>query len=423
MANIYRIASQAIAPLLPLWLEVRRLQGKEDAARGHERFGYASLPRPRGTLVWIHAASVGEANSVLRFIELLKAQYPHLHILLTTGTVTSARLMQKRLPASVKHQYVPVDTVAATERFMRHWRPDIALMVESELWPNLIDAAHRWHCFMGLINARMSERSFRRWNKHPDMIRPMLRAFNVLYTQSEADAVRLKKLGAHPVVCFGNLKYDALPLACNEEALLALGSIVKNRKLFLAASTHPKEEMLIETVHSQLAKSYQNLLTIIVPRHPSRGAQIAMALTHKHRVALRSKQEAITSGTEFYIADTLGELGLFYRLCDTVFMGGSLVPHGGQNPLEPARFSCAILTGPHVQNFSDMYDNLQAANACVRVKNANELAAQLAAIFSSNDKKATLQKNAKHWVESQSGATQALLDALAPALSIRTEAT
>lgn len=417
MASAYRIASELAAPFLPLWLELRRFKGKEDASRGHERFGHASAQRPLGTLVWIHAASVGEANSVLLFIELLKAQYSALNILLTTGTVTSANLMQKRLPAAVIHQYVPVDTPAATERFMRHWKPDIALWVESEFWPNLIDAANHWQCFMGVINARMSEKSFRMWGTMPGMIRPLMQAFNIAYAQSEGDAKRLLALGAYPVETLGNLKYDAATLTCNEQALLELRNITKGRKLWLAASTHPKEEALLEKTHRLLAIKNRNLLTIIVPRHPARGQQIASELGKKYKVAMRSKKETVTADTHFYIADTLGELGLFYRLCDIAFMGGSLVAHGGQNPLEPARLSVAILSGPHVHNFAEIYKKLPAAAACIMIKNAEELAAQLSILFANSDKKTALQKNAKQWVESQSGTAKKLLQALEPIFS------
>ena len=416
--NLYFAASAMLSPVLPLWLELRRLRGKEDTKRSPERYGIASSNRPHGMLLWIHAASVGEANSVLYFIGELRKQFADVHILVTTGTVTSARLMQARLPKGVIHQYVPIDTPQATHRFMRHWRPDVALWVESELWPNLIASADRWNCLMGIINGRMSEKSFRLWNKLSSLSSVMLKAFDMVFVQSDADALRFQKLGAQRVQCFGNMKYDARPLACNEEELLQLKQAIGTRPVWLAASTHPGEEEEIIKVHDILKQTRKDLLTIIVPRHPSRGIDIVQSCG-KIRSALRSKKQPITSQVEFYIGDTLGELGLFYRLCNAVFMGGSLVKHGGQNPLEPAHLSCAIVTGPHTYNFKDTYENMERERACVRITNTNELAAQLSVLLANAAKINQLRQAAKTYVESKTGATQKLLKALAPALMIR----
>ncbi len=418
--NVYFVASSLLSPFLPLWLEIRRLRGKEDAKRSPERFGIASYKRPIGMLLWIHAASVGEANSVLYFIEELKKKFSHLNILVTTGTVTSANLMAARLPKGVIHQYVPVDTPLATSRFMHHWRPDIALWVESELWPNLIACADSWNCTMGIINGRMSERSFRLWTKYPSMSRPMIGAFDMVFAQSEADGKRFEALGAKRIFSFGNMKYDARPLSCNEAELLQIKQGIGSRPVWLAASTHSGEEEQIIKAHDILKQTRKDLLTIIVPRHPNRGTKIS-ELTGKGRTALRSQKQTITSSTKFYIADTLGELGLFYRLCDIVFMGGSLVRHGGQNPLEPARLACAILTGVHTHNFKDTYYEMQRAKACIRVENAKDLAAQISALFGNAAKINDLRENAKTYVETKSGTTARLIKALSPILMIGTQ--
>jgi 3-deoxy-D-manno-octulosonic-acid transferase len=416
--KLYFAASALLSPIMPLWLELRRLRGKEDSKRSHERFGIASYKRPVGMFLWIHAASVGEANSVLYFIEQLRKHFPDIHILVTTGTVTSAKLMAARLPGGVIHQYIPVDTPQATHRFMRHWRPDVALWVESELWPNLIASANRWNCTMGIINGRMSDKSFRMWNKYPSMSRPMIEAFDVVFAQSGDDAKRFEALGAKRVFTHGNMKYDARPLACNEEALLELKRTLGNRPIWLAASTHPGEEAHIIKAHNLLKQTRKNLLTIIVPRHPSRGDDVAN-LTGSSRSALRSRNQSIAANTEFYIADTLGELGLFYRLSDVVFMGGSLIKHGGQNPLEPAHLASAILTGTHTHNFKDIYAEMEKAHACIRVNNAEDLAAQISALFGNASRMNELRKNAKAYVEAKSGATEQLIKALTPVFSIR----
>jgi 3-deoxy-D-manno-octulosonic-acid transferase len=418
MDKIYIILSELISPLVPLWLFWRRLKGKEDKTRFRERFGYASLPRPKGQLLWLHAASVGESTSILPLITKLRARFPALHILVTTGTKTSADLMAKRLPKEVLHQYVPVDTRDATWRFMRHWRPDMVFFVESEFWPNLVFAADSWQCFMGVINARMSEKSFRFWNNFPSLIRKMLGCFNIVFAQSEDDKKRLAALGAKKTAAVGNIKYDGEPLPSDDARLLSLTAAIGTRPVWLAASTHPGEEILIAATHKKLSARVPTLLTLIVPRHPARGGEIAGALQKQFRIALRSRGDLPKPSTEIYIGDTLGELGLFYRAADIVFMGGSLVPHGGQNPLEPARLSCAILTGPHTHNFSDIYGDLEKMRACSRVANAEALAEQVNLLFKNTSEIQSRQDIARQFVEKQSGATDRLLEKIAPIFNV-----
>ena len=414
----YRIITALIAPLLPLWLLWRRWRGKEDVRRMGERLGVPSRPRPAGTLLWLHAASVGEANSILLLIKKLRAQFAQVNVLLTTGTVTSAKLMQSRLPKEVIHQYAPVDTPQATERFIRHWKPDLAFWVESEFWPNMVFTADKYQCFMGVINARLSERSFKRWQKYPTMMQRMLSCFNVIFAQSAEDAKRLQALGAKEAFCLGNLKYDAAFLPCDEAELLRLKNAVGARPVWLAASTHPGEEAMAAEAHAALLQKHPEMLLVITPRHPNRGEAIAAEMKKRWRVAQRARKEAITADAQIYIADTLGELGLFYRLSEMVFMGGSLVPHGGQNPLEPARLACAILTGPHTHNFADIYRELERANGCLGVKNAAHLASQVELLLANPPTLNTLQTNARQWVESQGGATDRVLDTLAPLFSV-----
>jgi 3-deoxy-D-manno-octulosonic-acid transferase len=410
----YRLLTHLAAPIIPLWLAYRRIKGKEDGKRIKERYGIASMPRPPGNVVWLHAASVGEANSVLLLLNTLRQRYPHTTLLLTTGTVTSARLMQSRLPAGVIHQYAPIDTPRATLNFMAHWKPQMAYWVESELWPNLVMAADRYHCFMGIVNARMSERSLRRWRKRPQMIHTMLRCFSVIFAQSADDAARLEALGAQDVLCYGNLKFDAALLPCDEGELLRLQKAIGARPLWLAASTHPGEETLAAQAHKLLCATRPDLLTVIVPRHPERGDAIARELGNGWRVAQRSRQQPITADTQIYIADTLGELGLFYRLSELVLMGGSLVAHGGQNPLEPARLSCAILCGPHDHNFAGIYRDMEQARAVIRVKNIGAAAAQLDMLLKNASARAQLQASVKKWLDGKGGATARILDLIGP---------
>jgi 3-deoxy-D-manno-octulosonic-acid transferase len=271
---------------------------------------------------------------------------------------------------------------------------------------------------MGIINARMSDRSFRSWQKYPSLIVSMLSCFNCIFAQSEDDAARLRTLGATHVLCLGNLKYDAALLPCDESRLQQLKKTVDGRPLWLAASTHPGEEAIAARVHAALARKYPKLLTVIVPRHPERGAAVAAEIRKYGRSAQRSKQEPITADTAFYLADTLGELGLFYRLCEIVFMGGSLVAHGGQNPLEPARLACGIITGPHTENFSHIYWDMEQIGACRRVSDAASLVTEIDQLLSNLDRLDAMQSKVRGWMEGKGGTADRLVSALEPALAL-----
>lgn len=409
--NLYRLATWLASPLLPLWLRYRCEQGKEDPVRLKERFGYGSIVRPKGALLWLHAASIGEATSILPLIEKIRTQFPSLSLLVTSGTVTSARLMKTRLAKGAIHQFAPIDTPQATRRFINHWRPNFSFWVESELWPNLIAEANHSESFMGVINGRMSERSFASWRRAPLFAKEMLSCFDIIFAQSDVDGARFTRLGTRQVMCPGNIKFDAQVLSCNESELLTLQAMVSGRPLWLAASTHPQEEEIIKAADSLLRSTRPDLLTVIVPRHPSRGDEVAGMLSH---AAQRSRKQSITAQTRFYIADTLGELGLFYRLCEIVFMGGSLISHGGQNPLEPARLSCAIIAGPHTDNFSDMYREMEENALCLRAQNAAALASCVGRLMHDASARLAMGKKVRGWVDSRAGASEKILSLLAP---------
>lgn len=415
----YKIITSVIAPLIGVWLKIRLARGKESKPRFRERFGFTKLSRPKGTLLWLHAASVGEANSVLLLIEQLQSRFSDVHILLTTGTLTSAQLIAKRNLKNVIHQFVPIDTPEATNRFLRHWRPDIGFWVESELWPNLVINAKERGCFMVIINGRMSIKSYNSWQKYAVlMIYQMLNCFELVFAQSEDDAQRLRALGARDVRYVGNLKYDAASLPCKEADLFAIQQEIGTRPLWLAASTHNNEEEQLIKTHSILAGTRPDLLTIIAPRHPQRGEEIAKSLALHGKVSLRSRGDKIVSDTKFYIADTLGELGLFYRLCEIVFMGGSLIKHGGQNPLEAARLRCCVIMGTHTENFSDIYAEMEKLSICIRVKNPAELATQIDKLMQNSDTIVQMQMLTKEWLRTKSGTTAKMLDILAPIFAL-----
>ena len=309
-------------------------------------------------------------------------ELPDTHVLVTTGTVTSAQLMAERLPEGAFHQYVPIDSRAATRAFLDHWRPDLALFIESELWPNLIVEAKSRGIRMALVNARLSEQSFQRWTREPGLARRLLCAFDACLAQDAGVAGRLTALGARTVRITGSLKADAPPLPVDEKALDVFRSAIGERPVFLAASTHPGEEKMLLDVVESLHSLGLAPLSVIVPRHPHRGPEIESLARAHALVAERRARGALPSpSTQVYVADTLGELGLFYRTTHFAFLGGSLVPHGGQNPLEAARLHTAILTGPHTHNFDEIFDIILSAQGEGRVTSVEQLTALVSTLI------------------------------------------
>jgi 3-deoxy-D-manno-octulosonic-acid transferase len=418
MLTLYRGLSAVAAPLIDTVLERRMAAGKEERARIGERFGCTGVARPIGPLIWIHGASVGESLSVLSLIDRLLADNPALHILVTTGTVTSAALMAQRLPDRAFHQYAPVDRLSCVQKFLDHWRPDLALWIESEFWPNALTEMRRRGTKLVLVNARISPRTYSRWRWLPSLIRPILDCFDLCLAQSEAEAERLRKLGAKRVDAPGNLKFAAAPLPADGSELTRLSALTGTRPRWLASSTHAGEEEVLGRVHKKLASGLPQLLTIIVPRHPGRGNAIAESLRAQGLpVAQRSRGAALDSNTAIYIADTMGELGLFYRLCPIAFIGGSLIPHGGHNLIEPAQLGCAILHGPHMQNFREIADDMGNANAAITVGDEETLAGALRRLLADPAAASKLAQAAKSVADAKTAVLDRVMKDLAPFLS------
>jgi 3-deoxy-D-manno-octulosonic-acid transferase len=421
---LYRGLTVAATPAVRLYLARRCRHGKEDQARLGERFGIASCARPSGPLLWLHAASVGESMSLLSLTERIAAERPAIEILMTTGTVAAARLLETRMPERMRHQYAPVDLAAAVDRFLDHWRPDLAIWVESELWPNLVLATQRSGVPQILVNARLSARSLQRWRAVPGLVRPMLRAFSLVLAQDDRQAERFRRLGAGSVACVGDLKMAAAPLAADPAALAALRRQTAGRPLWLAASTHPGEEEIVAAAHARVARNHPRLLTILAPRHPPRGPVIAQALRPGHpHLARRAAGDGITDDTGIYLADTLGELGLFFRLVEIAFIGGSLVGKGGHNPFEAARLDCAVLHGPDMTNCAAMAAALDDAGAAIRVHDVASLADAVSRLIADPDERARRAAAGARVAAGGAGAADAVLarlapwlDALAPAL-------
>ena len=413
--RFYRRLSTAMVPLSPALIKRRLKQGKEDPARIGERRGISQDVRPHGPLVWIHGASVGEVLAAAALIEKLRAL--NIRILLTSGTVTSAAIVAKRFPADIIHQYVPYDSPRYVARFLDHWRPSLALFIESDLWPNLILSSAARRLPLVLINGRMSHRSFPRWRRVAGTIAALLGRFDVCLAQSHVDAERFTALGSRNVITTGNLKLDVPAPPADSARLERLMAVTRGRPIIVAASTHPGEEEILLEAHRTLARFFPSLLSVIVPRHPGRGEAVARTIAASGlHVALRSREESPTATTDVYVADTMGELGLFYRLAPIVFMGGSLVPHGGQNPIEAAKLGASIVHGPHVFNFTDVYEALDSAGGARRADTLEALVKQLGQLLADPAARDLSVGAAERVVEQLGGALDRTLLALEPYL-------
>jgi len=412
----YRILTALGTPLAGPFLASRLKRGKEDPQRVGERRGRPSLPRPAGRLVWLHGASVGEAVSLLPFVERVRRLGAS--ALVTTGTVTSAELLGKRLPPGALHQYAPLDSPFFLRRFLAHWRPDAALVAESELWPNMIVELKRAGLPLAMINGRISDRSYRRWRKAPRLIGNLLSRFDLCLARSEGDGERLTALGAQRVLVAGDIKFDAPALPADLIELAELSGLTSGRQIWIAASTHEGEEQIAAQAHKRLAEVFPDALTLIAPRHPERGEPIRRELAALgFACAQRSRGERPESGVGVYLCDTIGELGLFYRLAGVVFVGKSFVAGGGQNPIEPARLASAILHGPMVDNFAEAYVALDEAGGAREIGRPEMLGEALIELFANTARLRAMARAAADAVERRSGAVERSMRALAPLLA------
>ena len=354
-------------------------------------------------MIWIHAASVGESLSTLPLINLLVEHDKKTHVLLTTGTISSAKLMKERLPDRAFHQYAPIDHSKYVRNFFNTWNPDIGLWTESEFWPNLVIEAKNHGVTIGLINGRISDKSFRGWKRLGKMISIILRNFDFCLGQTESDTNRLGVLGAKKYEYLGNLKFSSPPLPVNKQELLNLNSQLQDRPCWLAASTHKGEEEMVANVHQKLKANYNSILTVIVPRHPERGDEIFETLSqyNNFKIARRSLGNSINSDTDIYLADTIGELGLFFSLSKITFMGKSLVPLGGQNPIEPLKLGSAVIHGPHMSNFTEIVKELSKFGCAVQIDNSSQLFTGVSDLLSNQKKIKNIIKNGEIYISSK----------------------
>lgn len=420
LLSLYDTLIRAGAPLLGVLLRRRVKLGKEDPLRLSERMGQASRPRPGGPLVWLHAASVGESQSALILLDALRERAPGLTVLVTTGTLTSAQLMARRLPSFAFHQYVPLDHPDWVARFLDHWRPDLALWMESELWPNTLLALHRRGIPAALVSARLSEKSFAGWKRAPGAARQVLSCFDLILAQTDHDALRFRTLGAKNTVVGDNIKYSAAPLPVDQVARSALKLTIGDRKIWLFASTHAGEESLGCRMHKRLRDVFPDILTIIVPRHPERREDIArICFEYGLKYRLRGDNYALPApDDDIYIADTLGELGLFYSLSPIAVIGRSFSDDGGggHNPVEAAQLGCAILTGPNNQFQRQIYDDMAAAGAVLELRGEDDLFAAIQECLVNPDSLTRLRERSAEFVTQKSRVIDGVMAQLSPLL-------
>jgi 3-deoxy-D-manno-octulosonic-acid transferase len=355
--SVYRWTGAFAYPFIGTYVAWRTAKGKEDPGRRRERYGLSGRRRPPGPLVWMHAASVGETNAVVPLIERILDS--DINVVLTTGTVTSAKVAEARLGRRIIHQYVPLDLKPAVSNFLDHWKPDLAIIAESEIWPMTILELGARRVPQVLVNGRLSDRSYASWKKRAFIAEALFENLAHVVAQSETDGERFASLGARPVTVSGNLKIDTTPPPADEMALAGLKRQIGVRRTWAAVSTHDGEEAVAGEVHRMLKPRHAGLLTIVVPRHPERAEAIARIFAGQGlTVARRSRHEPVGPETDILLGDTIGEMGLYLRLTEIAFVGRSLTGEGGQNPIEPAMLNTAVLSGLNVQNFREAYQRL-----------------------------------------------------------------
>lgn len=413
--RIYILLGYLFLPLLWLFLQTRLIRKKEILARISERYGKPTLKRPKGPLLWLHGASVGESLSALPLLERLQKLYPDLNILVTSGTVSSSKILKKRLPPGIMHQFLPMDILIYVKRFLNHWKPNLVFWLESELWPNHLLNLKKQNIPVILVNARLSDTAYNKWSSYKFIISPLLNCFSLCLSSSQSVAKKLKMLGKQEVKTPGNLKYTAGPLPVDTESLAHMKRVLKGRPIWVASSTHPGEEKIFIETHKFLKKYIPNLLTIVIPRHPERRKEISEEIKNNNlNFALRSLDHDPCNQTDIYIADTLGELGLFFRLTNIVVLGGSFVPVGGHNPLEPAFFHNTIIWGPHMFNFLEIEKTFLKNKAAYKIPNTKKLNATLLELLSNAEKRTTMGKKSKQVLKEKIGVLSKTLKYLCP---------
>ena len=411
--SLYRWGGVALYPIVGPYLAYRIAKGKEERSRRRERYGFGGVARPSGPLVWFHAASVGETLAIVPLVKEVRRR--GIAVLLTTGTITSAKVVKERLGTDVIHQYVPLDMRPAISRFLEYWHPDLAIMAESEIWPTTILELGKRHIPQVLVNGRISDRSFPRWKRRMSIADAIFENFALVIAQSETDADRFRTLGALPVLVSGNLKVDTDAPPADPAALKSYRDQIRGRPTWAAISTFEGEEAAAGNVHRVLKERSPGLLTIIVPRHPERCDAIDDMLTARGiKVARRTRGDALTPDTDVFLGDTIGEMGLYLRMTEIAFVGRSLTAEGGQNPLEPAMLGCAVLSGGNVQNFREAYQQLARNGSAKMVRDVEMLAKGVHYLLTNEAMRKQMIDAGQETVQEMRGALKATIKGLEP---------
>ena len=401
--GIYNTLIRVLYPVVIRSYIQKRIEiGKEDVKRFNERIGRPIKERPEGKLIWFHGASVGESVSMLPLINKLLENSPDTYVMVTTGTTTSADIMGKRLPERAFHQYIPIDNPAFAKRFVKYWQPDLVLWFESDFWPAMLSTIKKKNIPLVLVNGRISNKSFKRWQQFDFISKELLSCFTFCLGQSEEDAYRLRVLGAKDSMCLGNLKFAGLPIPVDEEKKKEITKQIGKRRIFCISSTHENEEQMLGKHFKRLFERHPDSFVLIAPRHPQRGEAVKQQIQELgYNVSLRSANEKITPKTQVYIADTIGELGIWYGISPIVFIGGSLIPHGGQNFMEPSRLKDAVIVGPYMHNFTEAMQRAQKANGIIQVNDAEEVVDTVIQLFDNKDLLEAKQSLAYNWANGE----------------------
>ena len=418
--RLYAMAAGLLAPLAISGARAKIAEQHLESARVYEKKGRPSATRPDGPLVWFHAASVGESLSVLRLISHLGNTHPDLSFLITSGTATSAQILGTRLPPRCIHQFAPLDSCRYVRRFLRHWQPTAAVFAESELWPNMLGETARAGIPLALVNARISDRSFRNWKRLARSSRYLMGLFSLIHCQDQRTTDHLHDLGLPHAQAGANLKSFSGPLPYDADEMARMRGVFQGRPIWLASSTHPGEDGIVLRAHRDLQARFPGLLLILVPRHPERATDIETAIAEQGLTGVRrSTGGRVDGGVQVYLADTLGETGLWYALSPVTCLCGSFTPVGGHNPFEPAYAGSAVLHGPLYANFAGVYAEMDASGGALEVIDAGALTTALGTLLETPKDLHQMRQRARAFADAQEDALDDIAQDLSKALSLR----
>ena len=385
MLFAYRVITNLIILFTPIIFLIRLLKKKEDPKRFKEKFCFFSKRRGKGKLIWFHGASVGEILSVVPLIQELEKDKSVNKILITSNTLSSLKVINTLRLKKTIHQFFPIDNLFFVKKFLKYWSPSVAIFIDSEIWPNMLTSIKEESISLILLNARINKRSFKKWARLGSSAKKLFNKFDLCLASSNETKIHLKLLGARNIKYIGNLKFTESE---SSETVLNKNTKKKflSKKIWCASSTHKVEEKISAKVHLKLKKKYKNILTIIIPRHINRTPEIINELEELDlKIHLHSSRDKIKNNTDIYLVDAYGKTKMFFSISSIVFLGGSLIAHGGQNPLEAARYNCQILHGPNIWNFSEIYNLLRRLNVSQKITNIGQIVKKISIIL--NNKK------------------------------------